>query len=137
MLLFIQKANYKIYIGGAVAGKNMPELTLEKIYAKKSKFLQKHMDAMLKHTGKGDFIRKILFRAWRMYEAWDIIHPDWINYDNIESRLNNRFTGEELEVLHNEKKRRAQLKKALKGHEYREFYPDDLPKDKITPPEAC
>ena len=102
------------------------------VYNNKSKFLKKYIDVVLLPNGKGDFIRGILFRTWRMLERKGFTRPGGINYDVIEVHLKCKFTKEEWEIILLEKKRKAELKKAAKGHEYREFYPADMPKDKVA-----
>lgn len=81
------------------------------VYNSKCKFLQSYIDSILLYNKRGDFVRKVLFRAWSIY------FKGCVKFDEVRKHLDSKFTDDEMQVILQEKERRAYENRCRKQKE--------------------
>ncbi|NLK98091.1 MAG: hypothetical protein GX272_08450 [Epulopiscium sp.] len=81
------------------------------VYNSKGRFLQSYIDSILLYNKRGDFVRKVLFRAWSIY------FKGCVKFDEVRKHLDSKFTDYEMQVILQEKERRAYENRCRKQEE--------------------
>ncbi len=84
--------------------------SFKNVYNSKSKFLQRYIVSILQYNKREDFIREVLYRAWRMYPS------KRISFDKVREYLDAKFTDAEMQIILTEKEKLASIKRLQKNH---------------------